>query len=189
MLDSNTSELALDDRNVALAVAKYCPQDFIMLSERLRADKDILIDVLNNLPCSIDPDGHQPIELASDELQDDDQIALLSIQKNPCSIQWLSYRLTDNENIAKLAMDKTPLAYPGLSWRLRDREDYILAYVNAVTNSPTYSWDAVEYLPEKLGKFVKECGFSVASVHAWLLNEKLTCKKEKKSGLPYEDKI
>lgn len=187
-LDPNTPELALDDINVALTVAQHCPQDFIHLSERLRADKALLSLVLQNIPYSIHPEGPQPIELASDALKDDEEVAILSIKKNPCSIQWLSYRLQDNDDLAQMAMNATPLAYPGLSLRLRERHDYIESYVIAVENCSLYCYCAEDYLPLELNKWVKEYGFSTPSVRAWILNKSLSLAKEPKTFKPYDKK-
>ncbi|MDF1486178.1 DUF4116 domain-containing protein [Ramlibacter sp. H39-3-26] len=185
-LDPNTPELALDDINVALTVAQHCPQDFIHLSERLRADKALLSLVLQNIPYSIHPEGPQPIELASDALKDDEEVAALSIKKNPCSIQWLSNRLKNNDDLAKIAMNSSPLAYPGLSLRLREKDDYIESYVLAVENCGLYCQCAEDYLPKELKKHVDEFGFSTRIVQAWLLNRKLSRDLEVKSNYPYK---
>ena len=187
-LDPNTPDLALDDINVAFTVAQQCPQDFIYLSERLRADKELLSLVLQNIRYSIDPEGPQPIELASDSLKDDEEVAVLSINKNPCSIQWLSFRLKDNDDLAQMAMNATSLAYPGLSLRLRERDDYIESYVIAVENCSLYCYSGEDYLPMELNKWVKEYGFSTPSVRAWILNKSLSLAKEAMSFKPYEKK-
>lgn len=183
-LDSSISEDALDNERVALAVAQNCPEEFIKLSARLRGNKELLILVLKNIRKSIDPESPQPIELASDSLQDDDDIAALSIQKNPCSIQWLSGRLQDNEDLTQIAMNATPLSYPGLSPRLRDRDDYIKSYALAVENCGCYCLCAEDYLPEELSKCVKENGFSTHVIQAWLLKRKLDSELSVKLGRP-----
>lgn len=179
-LDSNTIEDAIDNERVALAVAQHCPEDFIKLSQRLRGDKKLLTLVLKNIHHNIDPESAQPIECASDTLKDDDDIATLSIQKNPCSIQWLSDRLRDNDDLAQIAMNATPLAYPGLSLRLRERDDYIESYVLAVENCRLYCLCAEDYLPKELSKHVNEYGFSTRVVQAWLLRNKLSRELEVK---------
>jgi hypothetical protein len=172
-LDSNTPEVALDNEDVALAVAQYCPDDYIKLSKRLRSDKQLIMLVLQNIHKSIEPEGPQPIELASNDLKDDIDVATLSIQKNPCSIQWLSGRLSDNEVLAELAMTLTPMAYPGLSLRLRERHDYIASYVLAVENCRHYCYCPEEYLPDSLKKHVEINDFSTHTVKSWILNNKL----------------
>ena len=187
-LDRNTTEIAFDDINVAFAVAKHCPQDFIFLSERLRANKELLTLVLQNIHYSTDPEGPQPIELASDALKDDEEIALLSIKKNPCSIQWLSFRLKDNDELAEIAMNASALAYPGLSLRLKERDDYIESYVIAVENCGSYCYSAEDFLPMELKNWVNERGFSTPSVRAWILNKNMSHAKEAKPYKPYDKK-
>lgn len=185
-ISSDESEELMDHPAIARAVAEHCPECFIYLSQRMRGDKSILMMALNHLHIDTNPEGPQPMELASEELQDDREVALLSIQKNPNSIQWLSYRLRDDEALAEMAMSLSPLAYPGLSQRLKLTPDYLRAYAQAVEQKSNYPLEALDCIPTELSKVLKdaEASLTLLAVNAWLLNKELSTSLESKSDKP-----
>lgn len=113
------SERLLNRKDIALLILPWCPEEYMIISDTLRKDKDIILSVfsssvkfalnLQSIPC--------------EKLREDRDIILAAVKQNGLVLHSLSEKFRDDKEIVLAALTENPLAYLNASERLQEDEE------------------------------------------------------------------
>lgn len=117
----------LDDKEMILNAIKSYPRIYEVISDRLKNDKEIIIEGLNS--------GYLPFyESLSDEIKEDDEITKLAIKRSWYNIQFAPEKYKNDEKIIKKSLSNLICMRSHLNEfigdKLKDNEEFMLHLCN-----------------------------------------------------------
>jgi hypothetical protein len=120
----------ITDKNEALELIKKEPRIFLLCSDELRADKEVVLEFFKQ-------NGYTLLGA----LQDDKEIVEIAVNQNGLALRDASERLQDNGEIVEIAVNQNGLALRDVSQRLRDNEEIVEIAVKQNGEALEYAGD------------------------------------------------